>query len=132
MVTAWYRRTRHTAAACLVALALMALTVLPASADDRNFDFYNISGQAVIAFFIGPSVSPDWGPNLLPDDAYIGNDSVAPVTFNRFNVGLCLYDVQVVTEDGSVWEVFEVNLCEVIKGLAFLGEQLPEAPFIWE
>jgi len=98
--------------ALMVALTVVVLTAAPAFADPRDFKLVNNTGRDITEIYVSPSNMDDWGDNLLSDTQYLPHGNEVPITFRRFTEGNCLYDIKVVTGDGSEGELNQVNLCE--------------------
>lgn len=91
-------------------LAMLMLTPRTAAADPRDFTLVN-SGTAVIAeVYVAPSDGDDWGDDILGRDVLNPGESLT-IHFLRFEPGVCMYDISVVTKAGGEGRLTQVNLC---------------------
>ncbi len=95
------------------ALALLvALWVMPALADPRDFSVVNDSSITLAQVFVGPSDSADWGNDIMGRDVLSSGETVN-ISFSRFDGETCLYDVKVVGSAGEIGVMYKVDLCSV-------------------
>jgi hypothetical protein len=95
------------AVSALVLLAVLAQAVL---ADPRDFTFENDSLSYITQLYVSPSSSTAWGDDILGVDVLPPGQSI-DITFDT-NIGrTCIYDILVVTEDGSRTRKNRENLC---------------------
>lgn len=77
---------------------------------DRSVYIANIGHSAIWAVSISHVGSDIWGPDLL------GDFIIAPGQYDLIYPwnpqGYCVYDVQVVMENGFIDQIWNVNLCE--------------------
>lgn len=98
-----------------LAAAVAISAAVYAQAFSSTFTITNASGSELIAVYAGPSTDPDWGPNILTEVIYHGEDFV--ITLNDPN-GYCYWDIRYDFADGEVFEEYEVNIC-LINGETF-------------
>jgi hypothetical protein len=102
---------RHLLGAMAALATLVMLGAAPAFADQRDFVLMNDSGRIIEQIYVGPAGQEDYGDNLLSQGA-LEDTASATIKFARFTPGDCLYDIKVVTAEGDVGIMKQVNLCE--------------------
>jgi hypothetical protein len=96
------------AAAALVLLG----SALPAVAEDVYFTLYNESTRSLHYFYASPSVSSNWGPDLLRGGHTLSAGYNGTVTIADGSTE-CYYDFKFVMADSSETVVEEINICEL-------------------
>lgn len=92
------------------AFALLVMFAQSALADPRDFTLENDSLSYITHVYVSASSSTSWGEDILGVDILGPGESV-DITFDT-NVGrTCIYDLLVVTEDGSRTRKNRENLC---------------------
>ena len=94
--------------------AFIVISILPqgALADPRDFTLENDSLSYITHVYVAPSRSDSWGEDILGIDLLSPGDSV-DISFDP-NIGsTCIYDILVVTEDGSRTRKNRENLCTI-------------------
>ena len=90
----------------------------------------NRTGYQIDQIYIGPSSSPNWGPDLLGRNV-LANGRNFDVRFpQRSNE--CLWDIKVVYNDGDQSELRQVNLCQVSRVTMFWDRQRNNTRFVSE
>jgi hypothetical protein len=95
------------AVSAVVLLVVLAQAVL---ADPRDFTFENDSLSYITQLYVSPSSSTNWGDDILGIDVLPPGQSI-DVTFDTSVGRTCIYDILVVTEDGSRTRKNRENLC---------------------
>lgn len=96
--------------------ALLAVTMAVAvsstvSADPRDFTLVNNTGTVISEVYVGPVDMTDWGDDVLGRDVLLPGEATE-IAFTESASGTCLYDVKVVTDEGLLGELAQVDLCE--------------------
>lgn len=99
----------------LLASAAVALTATAAAttadALDRWVVIGNTSNVTLTEVYITHVDDSYWGRDLLGWDVLPGGWEA---DFHPdYTQGYCLFDIQVAFADGNVWDLYDVNLCEV-------------------
>ena len=95
------------------AVALVAaLWALPAFADPRDFNVVNNTSIVLTHVYVSPSDTSDWGDDIMGRDVLNAGENV-DVTFRKFDGTACLYDVQVVGQQGQSGVLYKVDLCSI-------------------
>src|SRR5450631_3109477 len=102
-----FRIERVAPALALVLFVVLAQAVL---ADPRDFTLENDSLSTVTHVYVSASSSTDWGDDILGEDVLPAGQSV-DITFDTTIDKTCIYDILVVTEDGSKTRKNRENLC---------------------
>jgi hypothetical protein len=96
--------------ATVSAFALLVVLAQAVLADPRDFTFENDSLSYITHLYVSQSSSTSWGDDILGVDVLPPGESI-DITFDT-NVGrTCIYDILVVTEDGSRTRKNRENLC---------------------
>jgi hypothetical protein len=107
------RRTFGRLFAVPAALALLAaLWAIPAFADPRDFNVVNNTSIVLTHVYVAPSDSSDWGDDIMGQDVLAAGDNVN-VVFRKFDGTTCLYDVQVMGQQGQTGVLYKVDLCTI-------------------
>jgi hypothetical protein len=116
LISSWYRRhiakrlLRVGLPAAVSAVVLLVVLAQAVLADPRDFTFENDSLSYITQLYVSPSSSTAWGDDILGVDVLPPGQSV-DITFDT-NIGrTCIYDILVVTEDGSRTRKNRENLC---------------------
>ena len=96
--------------ATIAALTLAGGMVQGALADPRDFTLENDSLSYITELYISPSSSNRWGDDVLGVDVLAPGQSV-DISFDSSIGRTCIYDLLVVTEDGSKTRKNRENLC---------------------
>ncbi|HLZ30455.1 MAG TPA: hypothetical protein VKV73_24310 [Chloroflexota bacterium] len=96
--------------ATTVGLGLVIVLAQAVLADPRDFTFENDSLSYITHLYVSPSSSTEWGDDVLGVDVLPPGESV-DVTFDASVGRTCIYDLLVVTEDGSRTRKNRENLC---------------------
>ena len=115
-----YFRTLVSATA--LALPLISINPIMALADQRDFTLINDSLVEIDEVYVTTINADDWGKDILGRDVLLSGESV-DIYFPKNADGTCVYDMQVVTEDGIKVELSNVNLCGTID-VIFNGSSL--------
>ena len=92
------------------ALAMVVLFSQVALADPRDFTLENDSLSTITRVYVSPTSSDSWGDDILDVDVLPPGESV-DITFDASVGRTCIYDILVVTEDGSRTRKSRENLC---------------------
>ena len=92
------------------ALAMVVLFSQVALADPRDFTLENDSLSTITRVYVSPTSSDSWGDDILDVDVLPPGESV-DITFDTSVGRTCIYDILVVTEDGSRTRKNRENLC---------------------
>ena len=92
------------------ALAMVVLFSQVAFADPRDFTLENDSLSTITRVYVSPTSSDSWGDDILGVDVLPPGESV-DITFDTSVGRTCIYDILVVTEDGSRTRKNRENLC---------------------
>jgi hypothetical protein len=95
-----------------VVALLAALWALPAFADPRDFNVANNSSIVLTHVYVSPSDTADWGDDIMGRDVLNAGENVN-VTFARFDGTTCLYDVQVIGQQGQSGVLYKIDLCSI-------------------
>ena len=87
--------------------AVLAQVVL---ADPRDFTMENDSLSSIYHLYVSPSSSTGWGDDILGVDVLPAGQSV-DITFDTSLDKTCIYDILVVSADGSRTRKNRENLC---------------------
>jgi hypothetical protein len=104
--------TRRATVAAATALLLVGANVGGALADPRDFTLENDSLSYVTELYVSPSSSNHWGEDILGVDVLAPGRSV-DISFDPTIGHTCIYDILVVTEDGSQTRKNRENLCTI-------------------
>ena len=85
---------------------------LPAFAEDIYFTLYNESSRSLHYFYASPSVSSNWGPDLLRGGHTLSAGYNGTVTIADGSTE-CYYDFKFIMADSSETVVEEINICEL-------------------
>jgi hypothetical protein len=85
---------------------------LPAVAEDIYFTLYNESSRSLHYFYASPSVSSNWGPDLLRGGHTLSAGYNGTVTIADGSTE-CYYDFKFIMADSSETVVEEINICEL-------------------
>jgi hypothetical protein len=96
--------------AAISAFAIAVVSVQAVLADPRDFTLENDSLSYVIHLYVSPTSSTNWGDDVLGVDVLGPGESV-DITFDTSLDRTCIYDLLVVTEDGSRTRKNRENLC---------------------
>jgi hypothetical protein len=97
---------RKVAAAVAVAFAVGGCSVSGTTdLDDSSLTIINDSDYVISEVHLAPVDSRSWGPNLVPDELFPGEELVIT------NIACDLYDVLVVDEFGVDCVLAEIDLC---------------------
>jgi hypothetical protein len=96
--------------AAISAFALVAVLAQSVFADPRDFTFENDSFSYIHHLYVAPSSSSSWGDDILGIDVLGPGESV-DLSFDAAIARTCIYDLLVVTEDGTRTRKNRVNLC---------------------
>lgn len=91
---------------------LLAGAVQTALADPRDFTLENDSLSYITHVYVSPSSSTRWGEDILGIDLLAPGRSV-DIAFDPSIGRTCIYDILVVTEDGTGTRKDRENLCTV-------------------
>jgi hypothetical protein len=91
---------------------LSGAAVHGALADPRDFTLENDSLSYITHVYVSPSSSTDWGDDILGVDVLSPGHSV-DISFDPSSGRTCIYDILIVTEDGSQTRKDRENLCLV-------------------
>lgn len=94
-----------------LALSLMALSVVSASALDRRVQINNQSSYDIIEFYASNTGTADWEEDILGRDILPAGGSVM-VNIDDGS-GYCKYDFLAVFEDGDEVTSADNNVCEL-------------------
>ena len=97
-------------AAAISALAPVIVQAQAVLADPRDFTLENDSLSYIIHVYVSPSSSTSWGDDILGVDV-LGPGQSVDITFDTSIGRTCIYDLLVVTEDGSRTRKNRENLC---------------------
>lgn len=95
----------------VAALALLG-SALPAAAEDVYFTLYNESSRSLHYFYAAPSVSRNWGPDLLRGGYTLRAGYNGTVTIAD-DFSECFYDFKFVMADRSETVVNEIDICSL-------------------
>lgn len=98
-------------AGALLALMMVVVSTSTAFADPRDFTLVNNTGQVITEVYVSPSNLTDWGDDVMGRDILMPGETV-DIVFQKFTPGNCLYDIKVITKEGSEGELSQVDLCE--------------------
>jgi hypothetical protein len=84
----------------------------PAVAEDIYFTLYNESSRSLHYFYASPSVSSNWGPDLLRGGHTLSAGYNGTVTIADGSTE-CYYDFKFIMADSSETVVEEINICEL-------------------
>lgn len=115
-----YFRTLVSATA--LALPLISLNPTMALADRRDFTLVNDSLVEIDEVYVSTVNTDEWEENILEGDIIPSGES-EDISFSRDVEGTCVYDIKVVTEDGTTAKLSDVNLCGTID-VIFNGSSL--------
>jgi hypothetical protein len=73
--------------------------------DDSSLTIYNESSYVLTEVYLAEETDPSWGPNLLPQPLFPGDDLVI------VDIDCGTYDVLVVDETGVECELSGLDLC---------------------
>src|ERR1700716_3641003 len=105
------RRSFARFAALPAAIALLAaLWAIPAFADPRDFTVVNSTSVILTHVFVSPSDTAEWGDDIMGRDL-LNPDETVSVTFGKFDIDSCLYDVKVLGQQGQTGVLYKVDLC---------------------
>lgn len=92
----------------LASTLLLGLAVSTAGCvvtDDSSFTIYNESSYTLYEVYLAEESDPSWGPNLLPQPLFPGDDLVI------LDIDCGTYDVLVVDETNVECELSGIDLC---------------------
>lgn len=101
---------RH-ASVLLLAAAVVAAGLQPASALDRRVRVVNETGFDIVRFYGSNTGANDWQEDILGQDVLATGSSVV-INFDDAS-GYCKFDFRAVFEDGDEVVEPDVNICEV-------------------
>ena len=98
-------------AALAIGITLL-LTPHSAFADNRDFTLVNRSGQTIRSVYVSASNHSSWEEDVLGSDV-LRNGHRVRIHFSSWDsdAGRCMYDIRVITMDGSEGTKWGVNLC---------------------
>jgi hypothetical protein len=96
--------------AAVAALSLAGGMVQGAFADPRDFTLENDSLSYITQVYVSPASSTDWGDDILGVDVLPPGQSV-DISFDASIGRTCIYDLLVVTDDGTKTRKDRENLC---------------------
>jgi hypothetical protein len=98
--------------AALAIGATLLLTPHSAFADNRDFTLVNRSGQTIRSVYVSASNHNSWEEDVLGSDV-LRNGHRLNIHFSSWDSdsGRCMYDIRVITMDGSEGTKWGVNLC---------------------
>jgi hypothetical protein len=106
------RRFKFLFAAIPMAALLVAMFVLPALADQRDFTVVNNSSLVLTQVYVTASDTTAWGDDIMGRDVLNPSETV-DVSFKGFDGSSCLYDVKVMGQGGQEGYLYKVDLCTV-------------------
>ncbi|MEQ9814866.1 MAG: hypothetical protein RLO50_18965 [Azospirillaceae bacterium] len=86
--------------------AALASASVVAHADPVSVSVRNNSPTQVLAIQVSPDYSTTWGANRLSTNLGPGESTTI-----QLNEGACFYDIQVERSQGSVQQIWGVNVC---------------------
>ena len=104
------RGMRGAVPAAGMALLLIGGATQSAFADPRDFTLENDSLSYITEVYVSPTSSTEWGDDILGVDVLPPGQSV-DISFDPTSGRTCIYDLLVVTEDGSQTRKNRENLC---------------------
>ena len=93
------------------AFALALAWVPLAQAQDLFFSVWNDSSETLWEFYVSPTTSSDWGPDLLGADVVYPGEGGDVVIADGLST--CSYDILGVFADGYEWADFAIDLCDL-------------------
>lgn len=83
-----------------------------AMAEDLTFTLINASSSDIVEFQVSPPSEKSWTSNLIPAGYVLpaGNEIEVDIADGRDH---CEYDIQAVFQDGSVFEEYDADLCDL-------------------
>lgn len=96
----------------LAVVALTGLTTMLAHADPRDFTLINGSSSIIAHVYVSAADVVSWEEDILGQDILEAGDAVH-ISFGKFSAGNCMYDVKVVTLEGSEGIVNDIDLCSL-------------------
>lgn len=92
-------------------IAMIALGIGSALAEDLEFVLTNTSNADIVAFHVSHAGTDSWEENLLAG-GYLpsGNEITIVIADGR---DVCEYDIRTEFSDGHTFEDFGLNLCEM-------------------
>lgn len=98
--------------ALLSGVAAMAFAIAtPAVAQDLEFWLINLTDTPIVGFYVSPEDSSDWGENLM-EGYYLDVDSEVSVIVAD-GLTTCIYDIATEFDDGTSFEDYGLDLCEL-------------------
>jgi len=91
--------------ALAAAVALATTACIISTDDDSTFTIVNDSDYVLVAVYIAEVSDPSWGPNLLPDVLFPGEELVI------IDIDCGTYDVLVTDDTGVDCELRNIDLC---------------------
>ncbi len=101
----------HAVARAFAVCALVAVTAMPVSAQDRHVKVVNKTGVTMTGLYGSNVGSDSWEEDILGSDVLESGTSVN-VNFDD-GTGYCKYDLKAVFEDGDSVVKRGVNVCTV-------------------
>jgi hypothetical protein len=95
-----------------MAALLVAMFVMPAFADPRDFTVMNNTSTVLVHVYVTSSDTSAWGDDIMGRDV-LNPTETANVSFAGFDSSSCLYDVKVTTDGGVEGYLYKVDLCSV-------------------
>jgi len=96
--------------AAVAALTLAGGMAQGALADPRDFTLENDSLSYITEVYVSPTSSSNWGDDILGVDVLAPGRSV-DISFDPNSGSTCIYDLLVVTQDGTQTRKNRENLC---------------------
>lgn len=97
---------------CGMAALVLLGSAMPVVAEDIYFTLYNESSRSLHYFYASPSVSSNWGPDLLRGGHTLSAGYNGTVTIADGSTE-CYYDFKFIMADSSETVVEEINICEL-------------------
>lgn len=93
-------------------LAISVSVSATAAAEDLYFELINESSSDLVAFHVSHPGDDDWTGNLMPNGYVLPAGNYVGVEIAD-GEDFCEYDIRAEFEDGSVYEEYDSDLCDL-------------------